>query len=367
MAKGYYFSFSRNRWDPSPLIVVVIIVVLASSAYAWFRTEDARAAEAQEKAIAVAVQGLRDEAASVTVSADLPDELHSESSILLQRSDYNRKFERKDAWASVLPGAEQGEDSFMHERVRMAKDPNETVYPASMAKMLTALILIERIAPGDYGNKLEITKDDMDYLYNDGASVAGFEIGESVRIEDLIYGLMLPSGAECVSALTKYSAGSIDAFVEIMNAKAAEIGMTGSNFSNPVGLHDEETYTTVSDMALLLDYAMRNERFAKVLSTQAYTTAPTNKHKDGLELKSTFYQQGEIVLKNDEGEILGGKTGYTGEAGQCLASYMEKGGERFILVTAAAKPEDFHDQALHIDDMLTVFGALKVTREESRR
>jgi D-alanyl-D-alanine carboxypeptidase (penicillin-binding protein 5/6) len=110
---------------------------------------------------------------------------------------------------------------------------------------------------------------------------------------------------------------------------------------------------------------MRDERFARILSTQEYTTSPTNKHKDGLEMKSTFYQQGEITLKDDSGQIIGGKTGYTGEAGQCLASYMEKNGERFILVTAAAKPKDFHKQALHIDDMLTVFGALNVTRAAS--
>jgi D-alanyl-D-alanine carboxypeptidase (penicillin-binding protein 5/6) len=362
MAKGYYFSFSRNRWDPTPLVVAVIIVVLASSAYAWFRADDAKAEKRQARIVAEAVQELRDEAAAVEVEVDLPDDLHSESYILLQRSDYNRKFEGKDAWANAISGEDSGEDDFMHERVRMAKDQDEEIYPASMTKMLTALILMERIPPGDYDKEIEITKSDMDYLYNDGASVAGFVIGEIVSIEDLMYGLMLPSGAECVSALAKYSAGDIDDFVDLMNAKAAEIGMTDSHFSNPVGLHDEDTYTTVSDMALLLDYAVRDERFAKVLSTQKYDVAPTNKHSNGLELKSTFYQQGEIVLKDSNGEILGGKTGYTGEAGQCLASYMERGGERFILVTAAAKPEDFHDEALHIDDMLTVFNALDVTR-----
>jgi D-alanyl-D-alanine carboxypeptidase (penicillin-binding protein 5/6) len=362
MAKGYYFSFSRNRWDPTPLVVIVIVVVLACAAYVWFKADDVKAAESQERIVAGAVQELRDEAASVEVAVDLPDKLHSKSYILLQRSDYNRKFEGKGDWANAMSEEEAGVDDFMHERVRMAKEPDEEIYPASMTKMLTALILIERIPPGDYDKKLEITKSDMDYLYNDGASVAGFVIGETVSIEDLIYGLMLPSGAECVSALAKYSAGGIEEFVELMNAKAAEIGMTDSHFSNPVGLHDEDTYTTVSDMALLLDYAMRDERFAKVLTTQEYTVAPTNMHSNGLDLKSTFYQQGEIVLKDSDGEILGGKTGYTGEAGQCLASYMERGGERFILVTAAANPKDFHEEAMHIDDMLTVFNAINVTR-----
>ncbi|MDR1496247.1 MAG: serine hydrolase [Clostridiales Family XIII bacterium] len=362
MAKDYYFSFSRNRWDPTPLIVVVIIVCLAAAAYAWFNAKDAEAVETQEAAVAAALEDLRAEANSVKVSVDLPGRLNSESYILLQRSDYNRKFEMKGGWESATPDATPAEDAFMHERIRMAKEANERVYPASMAKMLTALVLIERIPTEDYDKSIEITRADMDYLYNDGASVAGFEIGEKVSARDLLYGLMLPSGAECASALARYSAGDVEEFVESMNAKAVEIGMTDSHFSNPVGLHDEETYTTVSDIALLLDYAMRDERFSEIISTQKYKTAPTNKHEDGLEMKSTFYQQGEIVLKSDDGEIIGGKTGYTSEAGQCLASYMEKGGERFILVTAAAKPEDFHKKALHIEDMLSVFNALEVNR-----
>jgi D-alanyl-D-alanine carboxypeptidase (penicillin-binding protein 5/6) len=363
MAKGYYFSFSRDRWDPTPLVVAVIIVCLVAVAYGWFKSEDAKAAKAQERAVAVAWDGLRAEADSIEVSVDLPEDLSSESYILLQRSDYNRKFEGKEDWASAAPGASAPEDAFLHERVRMAKGEGEKVYPASMAKMLTAIVIIESLPSDAYSHELRITDGDMYYLYHDGASVAGFVAGESVKVEDLLYGLMLPSGAECASALAKYTAGSIEAFVDAMNAKAVAIGMTDSHFSNPVGLHDEGTYTTVSDMALLLDYAMRDERFAELISTQEHTSAPTNKHEEGLELRSTFYQQGDIALSDGNGEILGGKTGYTSEAGQCLASYMVKGGERFILVTAAARPKDFHEDALHIEDMLSVFGALKVTKK----
>jgi D-alanyl-D-alanine carboxypeptidase (penicillin-binding protein 5/6) len=364
MAKDYYFSFSRGRWDPTPLIVVVIIVCMAAAAYAWFKAEDADAAEYQERAVAAALQDLRDEADSIEVSVDLPNGLHSAKYLLLQRSDYNRKFEAKDEWAYVTPGGAPPVDAFMHERVRMAQGPDEKIWPASMVKMLTALVLIERLPAEDYDKELEITKDDMDYLYNEGASVAGFEIGEKVRIEDLLYGLMLPSGAECASALAYYSAGGIEEFVALMNAKAEEIGMTDSRFSNPVGLHDENTYSTCADIAQLLDNALRDERFTRLLFTQKHTAAPTNVHEEGLELRSTFYQQGDIVLKSSDGEIFGGKTGYTDDAGQCLASYMEKGGERFILVTAAAMPEDSHERALHIEDMLSVFAALKVTRAE---
>jgi D-alanyl-D-alanine carboxypeptidase (penicillin-binding protein 5/6) len=343
-------------------VVVVILVVLAATGYAWFKADDTRQAAEQKRAVAAAVQDLRDEAASVGVTINLPSALKSKSYILLQRSDYNRKFERKEQWANVQPGEEPVADAFMHERIRLSKAANIEVYPASMTKMLTTLVFVERIPAGDYDKEIEITQDDMKYLYEDGASVAGFEIGEKVKIGDLLYGVMLPSGAECTAALADYVAGGQDEFVELMNERAQAIGMNASSFSNPIGLHDDETYTTVSDMALLLDYAIRNDRFYEIITTQVHRTDATNKHPDGLKLTSTLYQQGDITLKTSEGEILGGKTGYTSQAGQCLASYMEKGGERFILVTAAAMPEDFHKQALHIKDMLSVFDALEVTR-----
>ncbi|MDR0596261.1 MAG: serine hydrolase [Clostridiales Family XIII bacterium] len=361
MARNYYFSFGRNRWDPTPLIVAVMVVVLAAALYAYFKTGEVRAEEGQSKAVAAAVDDLRKEADAVKVSIDLPGKMRSANYILLQRSGYNRKFEGEDSWVDAQEGVQPVPDAFMHQRIRLAKKANVQIYPASMTKMLTALVFIERIAPGDYDKELEITRDDLGYLYNDGASVAGFAVGEKVKIEDLIYGVMLPSGSECTSALAEYMAGGQDKFVDMMNAKAESIGMSASHFSNPIGLHDDETYTTVSDIALLLDYAIRDERFLKVISTQEYTTSPTNKHPDGLDLKSTLYQQGEIDMVSDDGEIIGGKTGYTNEAGQCLASYMVKGGEQFILVTAAAKPKDFHKQALHVNDMLDVFSALEVT------
>ncbi|MDR0519655.1 MAG: serine hydrolase [Clostridiales Family XIII bacterium] len=362
MARNYYFSFGRSRWDPTPLIVAVMVVVLGAVMYAYFKADEVKAEENQQRAVAAAMENLRAEADSVKVAVDLPSGMKSRNYILLQISAYNRKFESSDTWVDAQEGAQPVPDAFMHGRIRMAKDANSQIYPASMTKMLTALVFIERISPDDYGKELQITKEDMDYLFDDGASVAGFSVGEKVKIEDLIYGVMLPSGSECTSALARYTAGGQEKFIDLMNAKAESIGMGASHFSNPIGLHDDDTYTTVSDMALLLDYAIRDKRFLKVISTQEYTTSPTNMHPDGLTLKNTLYQQGKIDMKSDDGEIIGGKTGFTDEAGQCLASYMVKGGEEFILVTAAAKPADFHTEALHVRDMLDVFNSLEVTR-----
>jgi D-alanyl-D-alanine carboxypeptidase (penicillin-binding protein 5/6) len=362
MAKGYYFSFGHKRWDPTPLWVLISVIVIVAVAFLFMRAEDSKGKDAQKQVVAEAVASLRAEAAAVGVSVDLPEALNSESYLLLQRSDYNKKFEGKDQWADATSGAKQTQDAFQHNRVRMEKAPNKKIYPASMIKVLTALVLVERLKDSDYDETLTLSDANFVYLYEDGASIAGFERGEVVKIKDLVYGVLVPSGSECTAALADYVAGGQDAFVALMNEKAQSIGMTDSHFTNPVGLHDEDNYTTVSDIALLLDYAMRDERFAEVFTTQDYTTSGTNKHPDGLNLRSTLYQKQGVTLSGADGSILGGKTGYTSDAGQCLASYMVKNGERFILVTAAAMPEDFHEQALHVDDMLNVFDHLKVTR-----
>jgi D-alanyl-D-alanine carboxypeptidase (penicillin-binding protein 5/6) len=114
---------------------------------------------------------------------------------------------------------------------------------------------------------------------------------------------------------------------------------------------------------MVLDYSLRNKTFYDIFTTQNYSVPATNKHSDGLELKSTLYQQDNIQLKYPDGEILGGKTGYTDEAGQCLASYMIKNEERFISVTAGAHPANFRTTAAHVEDMLRIYSGITVTRK----
>ena len=118
--------------------------------------------------------------------------------------------------------------------------------------------------------------------------MAGFSAGEEVSAEDLLYGVLLPSGAECCIGLAEYVAGSVDAFVELMNQKAAELGMNHTHFCNPTGLHDENHYTTVSDLAILLETVLENDTLRQMATTQNHTCAPTDLHPEGVLLPEYF-------------------------------------------------------------------------------
>jgi D-alanyl-D-alanine carboxypeptidase (penicillin-binding protein 5/6) len=232
-------------------------------------------------------------------------------------------------------------------------DADARVYPASITKIMTAVIVLESV--DDLSEKVTLSEAMFAPIYEANASIAGYLPGESVRVIDLLYGLMLPSGAECAIGLAERVAGSESAFVELMNEKAKSLGMDGTHFVNSSGLHDAAHYSTARDLAVLLEYALRDDTFRKIVSSAKYSTAATNKHPDGITVRSTLFTALDS-LEFADGVILGGKTGYTGEAGQCLASYTELDGERFVLVTCGAHG----DIALntHIADALTVYGAI---------
>lgn len=231
---------------------------------------------------------------------------------------------------------------------------SERIYPASMTKIMTAILAIENTP--DLQKEIKIPVEMFDSLYAENASRAGFEPGESATAEDLIYGVMLPSGAECCLSLANEIAGSEEAFVELMNAKAQAIGMGNTHFCNSTGLHDENHYTTAAEMATLLRYALKNTMFRNVFTSSQHTTTSTNLHPEGFTFNSTLFKYLADATVTG-GQLLGGKTGYTREAGQCLASLAAIGGEEYILVTAGA-PGDHMTEQLHIDDAIKVFDRL---------
>lgn len=182
--------------------------------------------------------------------------------------------------------------------------------------------------------------------------MAGFRPGETATVRDLLYGALLPSGAECCEALAREVSGSEEAFVELMNQKAAELGMASTHFCNPTGLHDPEHVSTVRDMARLLRAAMQNEMFRTIFATARYTVPPTNLHPDGFTMESTFWSE----LDGTElrrGKFLGGKTGYTSAAGLCLASAVEVKGKTYLMVTAGAQG-NHNTEPYHVDDAVNV-------------
>lgn len=238
--------------------------------------------------------------------------------------------------------------------VLMEKNSEEKIYPASLTKMMTVLVAIENLP--DLDEKIKITWSMFEGLYEANASMAGFQAGEEVRAIDLLYGVMLPSGAESCIALADYIAGSEENFVRLMNQKAKELGLTDTHFENTTGLHSENHYTTVKDLAVLLRNALKNAAFRDIFTTFCYSVPPTNKHPDGITFYSTMFERLGIQSIVD-GEILGGKTGYTDEAGLCLASLAKVGEEEYILITTGAKGNHFSEQ-YHIADALTVYNSI---------
>ena len=232
-----------------------------------------------------------------------------------------------------------------------AKNAHERAYPASLTKLMTAFIAVEKIDDFD----APVTLDYADYagLYEQNAAMAGFTVGETVTARDLLYATLLPSGAEAACALARVAAGSQADCIAMMNARAQELGMTDSHFTNVTGLHDPEHYTTVGDLSLLLTAALKNSTFEKAFSTFSYTTTATTQHPQGLLLTSTLTPRIQ-QLNREADPITGAKTGYTEEAQLCLASVGEHGGVRRAIITIGAIG-DGHSEPTHLVDAYLLY------------
>ena len=230
------------------------------------------------------------------------------------------------------------------------KEADVSIYPASMTKVMTALLALE--ANPDLEQPVTLPEDIFPELRAEGASMAGFRPGETATVRDLLYGALLPSGAECCEALAREVSGSEEAFVASMNRKAAALGMASTHFCNPTGLHDPEHVSTARDMARLLRAAMQNEMFRTIFATARYTVPPTNLHPDGFTMESTFWSELDGTELRRE-KFLGGKTGYTSAAGLCLASAVEVKGKTYLMVTAGAQG-NHNTEPYHVDDAVNV-------------
>ena len=238
--------------------------------------------------------------------------------------------------------------------ILMQKNSEEEIYPASLTKMMTAIVAIENLT--DLNKEITLTNSVFQGLSEADASMAGFQPGENVRAIDLLYGALLPSGAESCIGLADYIAGSEEDFVGMMNQKAADLSMHNTHFENSTGLQNENHYTTVKDMAILLSYTLQNDTFREIFTSSRHSTQPTNKHPDGITFYSTIFEE----LNNQniiDGEFLGGKTGYTDEAGLCLASLAQVGKQEYILISAGAKG-DHHSEQYNITDALAVYNSI---------
>ena len=231
--------------------------------------------------------------------------------------------------------------------VLYSKDAFERLYPASITKVMTALVALEY---GNLSDQVTVTEDAV--ITESGASLCGIEPGDVLTLEQLLYGLMLPSGNDAGAAIAVHIAGSIEAFADMMNAEADRIGAVDTHFVNPHGLHDPDHYTTAYDLYLIFHEAMKNPVFREITGTTAYTAS--YRDRSGQTVSKTW--KGGNWFMTGEREtpagitVIGGKTGTTQAAGYCLimAEEAADGGEYVSVVLKSDSRPALYDNMENI-------------------
>lgn len=235
------------------------------------------------------------------------------------------------------------------------KGKDDVIKIASMQKVMTSLIAIEKIENLD--ETFELPSGIFDGLDPELAMV-GFKPGDVVTYKDLLYATLLKSGADAAYALGMEVSGSEEEYVKLMNDKVKELGLKNTVYKNTTGLDEEGQYSTVYDMAIVLKYAMNNKKFREIISTPEYTT--TNK-------KYTFTGPVKKAKGLEMNYYVGGKTGFTDDAGLCLASYGSYNDVDYVLVTAGAnqdlKDQNFIDQKSLFDYFMNNFSFQKIVKK----
>lgn len=212
------------------------------------------------------------------------------------------------------------------------KNAYTKAFPASTTKIMTFVVVMDHCE--DLDKEYTCGDESWKGFYNQ-SSLLGLKPGYRVTIRDMLYGLMLCSGNDCGACLAVATCGSVEGFVDLMNRKAAELNMTGTHYTNPHGLHDDDHYTTALDMALLMSEALKIDFFREVIKTTEYTI----KSLDG-KFNKTIQTSNKLLLTKPDVDwdeckyeyAIGGKTGETNVAGYCLVEAAEKDGVTLIAV-----------------------------------
>lgn len=227
--------------------------------------------------------------------------------------------------------------------VLYAKGAYEKVYPASITKIITALLAFKN---GNMNDTVTITEENI--TLEEGSQVVGFQAGDQVTLDQLVHCLLVYSGNDAASAIATHIGGSTENFVAMMNEYAAQLGCTGTHFTNPHGLQDENHYTTPYDIYLMLKEALNYPEFTEITQLPSYTV--TYKHSDGSEVNTALtatdhYLTGEASAPKGI-TVLGGKTGTTSIAGNCLALLCQNpyGAPYVSIVMGASTKELLYQQ-----------------------
>lgn len=225
------------------------------------------------------------------------------------------------------------------------KSADEKVPIASLTKIMTALVTLENVDNLD--DRVILTSEDFNGLIEANAVTAGFTKGEVVTYRDLLYGLLLPSGADAAKALARNVGGSEEKFIQKMNDKAIELGLKDTHFSTVIGLDDPNNYSTAKEVSYIFKEALKNKDFKTIITTKNYTSS------DGKVKFHSTIQSNAKKFNIDIPYILGGKTGTTTDAGLCLATIAKENDINYMLITLGA----LYDKKAphHIEDAKTIY------------
>ena len=254
---------------------------------------------------------------------------------------------QKEAAAEIAKPVVEAESAILydvtHDRFLFEKDADSKRYPASITKILTALLVLEHAGLNE---TVTYSKNAVTKLES-GAVTLSLKEGDKVSVKDSLYGLMLKSANEVANGLAEHVGGSISGFADMMNAKARELGCTGTNFANPNGLNNTNHYTTARDMAKIAKAAFENEKLCEITSTTSYKFPATKA------VGARTIAMGHKMLYTSDSRyyegIVGGKTGYTSLAGNTLITCAERDGVRMIAVILKSRSTHYTDTKALLD------------------
>lgn len=226
------------------------------------------------------------------------------------------------AKAGMLVSMDTGE-------ILYSKNETDKVYPASITKIMTALLMLEseKFNPDA---KIAMTKEVLTMILGTGSVVSNLKAGEEITQKDLLYYVLMSSAGDCTYLAAQYYAGSVENFVAAMNSKAKKLGLKGTNYTNPIGLHDDNHYTTVKDIYTLTTYALKNPTFKEVCETPRYIVNKTNFSSKRTLSTTNFLQDNTTNYYYTYAK--GVKTGFTDEAGRCLVSTASYNGYNYMCI-----------------------------------
>ncbi|MBQ7378572.1 MAG: D-alanyl-D-alanine carboxypeptidase [Clostridia bacterium] len=235
-------------------------------------------------------------------------------------------------------------------QVTASEQADARMYPASMTKVMTLLVAVEHLQhESSLQDKIKVSEEIRQNMVNQGSSGVGFDVGEELTVEGMLYATLLQSDGIAATELAVYIAGSEQAFVDLMNEKARELGLADTHFTNPTGLHDANHYSTCRDMAAIMIYAMNNELCAKIMSTELFSAQSYWPQGDKMITYSLYHSYLVTKVNNYKASypygavqpttatITAAKTGYTEEGKYCLVTYAKgNDGNGYVCVTGFA-------------------------------